>query len=72
MIILDSYYSAAAKLANDSIEGIGEGLDLIINNSSKIKEMQPDIPEGSLERLHFLNFTGIIDDQIQAFTNTFY
>ena len=49
--ILDSYYSAAAKLANDSIEGIGEGLDLIINNSSKIKEMQPDIPEGSLERL---------------------
>jgi Cu(I)/Ag(I) efflux system membrane fusion protein len=49
--ILDSYYGIAEKLANDSIEGIGEGLDLIINNSSKIKEMQPDIPEGSLERL---------------------
>ena len=49
--ILDSYYGIAAKLANDSVEGIGEGLDLIINNAGKIKEMQPDIPEGSLETL---------------------
>ena len=57
--ILDSYYSVAEKLANDSIEGIGEGLDLIINNSKEIKEMQLDIPEGSLERLN--EITGKIE-----------
>jgi Cu(I)/Ag(I) efflux system membrane fusion protein len=49
--MLANYYRIAEKLTNDSIEAIGEELDLIINNSRKIKEMQLDIPEGSLETL---------------------
>jgi len=49
--ILNNYYDVAEKLENDSIEEIGEGLDLIISNSSKIKEMKLDIPGGSLETL---------------------
>jgi multidrug efflux pump subunit AcrA (membrane-fusion protein) len=49
--ILANYYRVAEKLENDSIEETGEGLDLIISNVGKIKEMKLDIPEGSLETL---------------------
>ncbi len=58
--ILDSYYGIAAKLANDSIEGVDENLELIINNSKKIKNMESGIPESSLERLS--EITGNIED----------
>lgn len=49
--ILDNYYRVAAKLANDSIEGVDGNLELIINNSEKINDMVSGIPESSLERL---------------------
>jgi hypothetical protein len=47
-------------LANDSIEGVDENLELIINNSEKIKNMESGIPESSLERLS--EITGNIED----------
>ena len=49
--ILDNYYRVAARLANDSTEGVDGNLELIINNSKKIKNMESGIPESSLERL---------------------
>ena len=58
--ILDNYYRVAARLANDSTEGIDENLELIINNSKKIKDMESGIPESLLERLS--GITGNIED----------
>ncbi|MBC8555825.1 MAG: efflux RND transporter periplasmic adaptor subunit [Candidatus Brocadiales bacterium] len=49
--IFDNYYRIAARLANDSTEGIDGNLELIINNSNKIKDMEFGIPESLLERL---------------------
>jgi multidrug efflux pump subunit AcrA (membrane-fusion protein) len=58
--ILDNYYLVAARLANDSTEGVDGNLELIINNSKKIKDMKSGIPESSLERLS--EITGNIED----------
>jgi Cu(I)/Ag(I) efflux system membrane fusion protein len=58
--LLDNYYRVAARLANDSIEGVDGNLELIINNSEKIKDMVSSIPESSLERLS--GITGNIED----------
>ena len=49
--ILENYYSIAAKLANDSAEGIGKNLDLIIGASGKAKDMSLDIPEDAIKEL---------------------
>ncbi len=49
--MLDSYYRIAASLANDSTEGIDGNLELIINSSDKIKNMESGIPENLFERL---------------------
>ncbi len=58
--ILDNYYRIAASLANDSIEGIDGNLDLIINSSDKIKNMESGIPENLSERLSVI--VGNIED----------
>jgi len=49
--ILDNYYSIAASLANDSTKGIDGNLELIINGSDKIKNIESGIPESLRERL---------------------
>ena len=49
--MLDSYYRIAASLANDSTEGIDGNLELIINSSDKIKNIESGIPESLRERL---------------------
>ncbi len=49
--ILNNYYGVAAMLAKDSTEGIDENLELIIDNSKKIKDMETGIPESLCERL---------------------
>jgi multidrug efflux pump subunit AcrA (membrane-fusion protein) len=49
--VLDNYYRVAARLADDSIEGIDRNLELIINNSKKIKDMKSGLPESVFERL---------------------
>ena len=49
--MLDSYYRIAASLANDSTEGIDRNLELIINSSDKIKNIESGIPESLRERL---------------------
>ena len=58
--ILDNYYRVAARLANDSTDGIDGNLELIINNSKKVKEMESGVPENLLERLS--GITGNIED----------
>jgi ssDNA-binding Zn-finger/Zn-ribbon topoisomerase 1 len=58
--ILDNYYRVAARLANDSTEDIDGNLELIINNSKEIKEMESGVPENLLERLS--GITGNIED----------
>ena len=59
--ILDNYYRVAAMLANDSTEGVDGNLEVIINNSRKIKEKESGIPESLRERLSVL--TGNIEDE---------
>ncbi len=49
--MLDNYYRVAARLAKDSTEGIDENLELIIDNSKKIKDMETGISESLYERL---------------------
>ena len=49
--MLDNYYRIAASLANDSTEGIDVNLELIINSSYKIKNIESGIPESLRERL---------------------
>jgi multidrug efflux pump subunit AcrA (membrane-fusion protein) len=58
--ILDNYYRIAASLANDSTEGIDGNLELIINGSDKIKNMESGIPESLFERLSVI--IGNIED----------
>jgi RND family efflux transporter MFP subunit len=58
--ILDNYYRIAARLANDSTEGVDGNLELIINNSKKIKDMESGIPENLLEMLS--GITGNVED----------
>ncbi len=58
--ILDSYYSIAARFAKDSTEGIDGNLELIINSSGKIKNMEPGIPENLFRRLSVI--IGNIED----------
>lgn len=58
--MLDNYYNVAAELANDSTEGVDGNLELIINNSKRIKDME-GIPENLLERLSVI--TGNIEDE---------
>jgi Cu(I)/Ag(I) efflux system membrane fusion protein len=58
--ILDNYYRIAARLAKDSTEGIDENLELIINNSEKIKDIESGIPKNMRERLS--EITGNIED----------
>jgi multidrug efflux pump subunit AcrA (membrane-fusion protein) len=49
--MLENYYDVAAELANDSMKGIDEGLEMIINNSIKLKDIKLDISEGLHGRL---------------------
>ena len=49
--MLDNYYRIAAGLAKDSIEGIDGNLEMIINNSKKIQDIESGIPESLREWL---------------------
>ncbi|MDP6924876.1 MAG: efflux RND transporter periplasmic adaptor subunit [Candidatus Scalindua sp.] len=58
--MLGNYYRIAASLVNDSTEGIDGNLELIINSSDKIKNIESVIPEGLRERLSVI--AGNIED----------
>ncbi|MCP4253594.1 MAG: DUF3347 domain-containing protein [Candidatus Scalindua sp.] len=49
--MLDNYYRIAVSLAKDSTECIDGSLELIINNSEKIKDIESGIPESVHKRL---------------------
>jgi Cu(I)/Ag(I) efflux system membrane fusion protein len=49
--MLENYYDVAAELANDSMKGVDEGLEMIINNAIKLKDIKLDISEGLHGRL---------------------
>ncbi len=44
--MLENYFSVSARLANDSIHGIDGRLEVIINKSTKIKDINLDVSKG--------------------------